>query len=357
MTRAKSHVSHSQAELEDAPVDNSVTSDFDLEDLDSDNLEPFRNKSKITVKPAFEARYRQLLGESYERFMEYSLSFNRRAIRVNTLKISVPELVARLEKEWILTPVPWASECFWITHRGIGDDHRRDVGNLLEHALGYIYVQEPASAIPPLVLDPKPGEAVLDMCAAPGSKTSQIAAMMQNDGFLHANEYSGSRIASLGINLQRLGVSCAVITCSDGNRLDKNVLYDRILVDGPCSGTGTIRKSPKTLVIWNPNMIKRLGRTQLALLNNAYKHLKVGGVMVYSTCTLEPDENEGVVHKFLESNPDMDVLPISLNIVRSQPIREWDGVVFDSRVSLALRIYPQDNDSEGFFVCKFVKKG
>jgi NOL1/NOP2/sun family putative RNA methylase len=335
-----------------------VDDSIDLTDLDSSSdssLEPFHNKSKISVKPAFEARYRLLLGDNYAKFMEYSLSFNRRAIRVNTLKIGVAELVARLEKDWILTPVPWAGECFWITHRGVGDEHRRDVGNLLEHALGYIYVQEPASAIPPLVLDPKAGEAVLDMCAAPGSKTSQIASMMQNTGFLHANEYSGSRIASLGINLQRLGVSCAIITCGDGNRLDKNILYDRILVDGPCSGTGTIRKSPKTLMIWNPNMIKRLGRTQLALLNNAYKHLKVGGTMVYSTCTLEPDENEGVVHKFLEQHPDMTTLPISLNIVRSPIITEWDGVVFDERVKNALRIYPQDNDSEGFFVCKFVK--
>lgn len=319
------------------------------------NLEPFRNKSKITTKPAFEERYRALLGDKYELFMEYSLSFNRRAIRVNTLKITIPELVARLEPEWQLTPVPWAPECFWIDHKGEGDDYRRDVGNTLEHALGYFYVQEPASAIPPIVLDPKPNETVLDMCAAPGSKTSQIASYMQNTGVLVANEYSGSRIAALGINLQRLGVSNAVISCADGNRLDKSLQFDKILVDGPCSGTGTIRKSPKTLIIWNPNMIKRLGRTQLALLNNAYKHLKPGGTIVYSTCTLEPEENEGVVTKFLSAHPDMTVAPIELNIVRSEPILAFNGDVFDERVKDALRIYPQDNDSEGFFVCKLVK--
>ena len=109
-------------------------------------------------------------------------------------------------------------------------------------------------------------------------------------------------------------------------------------------------------MIWNPNMIKRLARTQLYLLKNAYKHLNEGGTIVYSTCTLEPDENEGVVTEFLAEHPDMDVDSIELNIVRSEPVTSFEGKEYDPRVKKALRIYPQDNDSEGFFVCKFVKK-
>jgi len=319
-------------------------------------LIPFHNKDKITFKPKFVDRYTTLLGEErYNEFVEYSLSFNRRGIRVNTLKISVEDLKKRIEDKWELTPVPWSPICFWIDHKGVGDDYRRDIGNLYEHTLGYIYVQEPASAIPPIVLDPKPGDAVLDMCAAPGSKTGQIAAMMENKGFLVANEYSGMRIAALGINLQRMGVANAVIVNGDGNRINKELKFNKILVDGPCSGTGTIRKSPKTLMIWNPNMIKRLGKTQLYLLRNAYKHLLPGGTLVYSTCTLEPDENEAVVSNFLAEHPDMKIVPIELNIVRSDPVVSFNGVDYNPAVKDCLRIYPQDNDSEGFFVAKFIK--
>ncbi len=317
---------------------------------------PFHNKVDIIIKPKFESRYKELLGEeNYTKFIEYSLSFNRRAIRVNTLKISVEQLKKRLEISWNLTPVPWSRDSFWIEYKKQGDEQRRDVGNLVEHSLGYFYVQDSASALPPIILDPKPGDSVLDLCAAPGSKTTQLAQLMQNKGIIVANEYVGSRIAALGINIQRLGVQNCIINQSDGNRLSKVNKFDKILVDGPCSGTGTIRKSPKTLIMWNPNMIKRLAKTQLYLLSNAYKHLKVGGVMVYSTCTLEPQENEGVISEFLHQHPDMDVLDINLSIKRSEPIASFLGVEYDTRVKKCLRIYPQDNDTEGFFVCKLQK--
>ncbi|MFT4312188.1 MAG: RsmB/NOP family class I SAM-dependent RNA methyltransferase [Candidatus Woesearchaeota archaeon] len=313
-------------------------------------LEPFHNKEKIIVKPKFEKRYRELLGDSYEKFLEYSLAFNRRGIRVNTLKISVQKLVSRLG-DWKLTPVPWSLEHFWIEH-----DSRRDVGNLLEHAQGYIYVQDPASAIPPLVLQPTSEDRVLDMCAAPGSKTTQMAQMMQNEGLIIANEYVGSRIAALGINVQRMGCKNVLISHNDANRLNRSLFFTKILVDAPCSGTGTIRKSPKTLMMWNPGMIVRLARTQLRILEKAYRHLEPGGVIVYSTCTLEPQENEGVISQFLQKYEDMDVAPIDLQIKRSEPITEFEGEVYDSRVSQCLRIWPQDNNTEGFFVCKLVKR-
>ena len=135
---------------------------------------------EFVIKPGFEKRYSALCSD-YDEFMRYSLSFMRRSVRVNTLKIGVGEAKKRLEKKgWKLAQTPWCREGFWIEHV----EGRRDIGNIDEHVLGYIYVQEAASMIPPIALGPKPGDIVLDMCASPGSKSSQMAAMMENKGFL-----------------------------------------------------------------------------------------------------------------------------------------------------------------------------
>jgi NOL1/NOP2/sun family putative RNA methylase len=303
-------------------------------------------------------RYKKLLGkDQFKKFIAYSTSYPKRGIRVNTLKTTVAEVRKRLEPDWELEPVPWCKEAFWILHRGVGDDHRRDIGNLTEHSLGYIYIQEPASMVPPLVLDPQPGETVLDMCAAPGSKTTQIGQYMKNEGVLVANEYIGTRLAPLAMNAQRVGLLNIICTRMDGNRI-RDMQFDRILVDAPCSGVGTISKSQKTIIMWNPGMIRRLAKTQLRLLKNAYQLLKPGGTIVYSTCTTEPEEDEGVVTSFLEEHDDMQLQDIDLNIQRSEPFSEFDGRTFHPDVKKCLRIWPQDNDTEGFFVAKFknVKK-
>lgn len=317
------------------------------------DMTQFANADKIKLKPEFVSRYKQLLGDSYDEFIHISLSFLRRAVRVNTLKTQTAQIQKRL-KNWKLTPVPWYKDCFWIEPQH--EDGRRDIGNLVEHALGYIYVQEPASTLPPLILDPHPGEIILDMCASPGSKTTQMAQMMQNTGLLVANEFATSRISALAINLERMGVKNCVLTNTDGNRLPKSEQFDRILVDAPCSGTGTIRKAPKTLLQWNPVMVTRLAKTQVQLLESAYKMLKKGGTLVYSTCTLEPEENEGVISTFIQKHTDIVVHKIDLPIKRSAPIMQFGDQTFDSRVQLTLRINPQDNDSEGFFVCKMTKE-
>lgn len=302
----------------------------------------------IEIKQEFEKRYRTILGKNYDKFMKYSLSFLRRSIRVNTLKISVNEIKKRLEKSWKLTPIPWCKEGFWIKSK------RRDVGNLKEHALGYIYVQEAASMIPPIVLEPKPGEFILDMCAAPGSKTTQIAQYMKNKGTLISNDYKGLRLKPLGINIQRCGITNSIITLMHGQRF-KGYSFDRILVDAPCSGTGTIRKSLKTLRIWNPVMIKRLAGTQKQLIENAFNNLKKNGTLVYSTCTLEPEENEGVVSYLLGKYDNAKIEDIKLDIKRSKPITEFNSKKYNPEVKKCLKVWPQDNDTEGFFVAKIKK--
>jgi len=301
----------------------------------------------IGIKQGFEERYRSILGNDYDRFIEYSLAFLRRSIRVNTLKIPVNELKKRLKENWKLSPVPWCKQGFWI------EGKRRDIGNLREHALGYIYVQEAASMIPPVVLDPKPGEVVLDMCAAPGSKTTQIAQYMKNKGVLISNDYTGLRLRPLGINVQRCGITNCILTLMHGQNIKGS--FDKILVDAPCSGTGTIRKSLKTLRIWNPNMVKRLAGTQKQLINRAFENLKDNGTMVYSTCTLEPEEDEGVVSYLLDKYDNAKLKNIDLNIKRSEPITEFNNVKYNPEVKKCLRVWPQDNDTEGFFVAKIKK--
>ena len=164
----------------------------------ADELEPI--PQDIEIKPAFIEHYKELLGDQYDIFMKHSMSFQRKAIRVNTLKISVDDLKRRLEPQWLLTPVPWCNEGFWIEYKA---GKRYDIGNLLEHVLGYIYVQDASSMIPPIVLDPQPGEYVFDVCAAPGSKSSQLAQYMHNEGVLICNDVQGSRLKPLGMNLQR----------------------------------------------------------------------------------------------------------------------------------------------------------
>jgi 16S rRNA C967 or C1407 C5-methylase (RsmB/RsmF family) len=129
--------------------------------------------------------------------------------------------------------------------------------------------------------------------------------------------------------------------------------FDKILVDAPCSGTGTIRKSLKTLKIWHPNMVQRLAAEQRSLLNNAYNLLRPGGTIVYSTCSLEPEENEGVIDSILSRYDNLKIQEINLKgINRSKPILEFEHKKYSSEINKALRIWPQDNDTEGFFVCK-----
>ncbi|MBU1204807.1 MAG: RsmB/NOP family class I SAM-dependent RNA methyltransferase [Nanoarchaeota archaeon] len=313
-------------------------------------LKKIPKTENIKIKEKFEERYRVLLGKDYKKFIETSLSFMRKSIRVNTLKITIDELKKRLEKEWKLTQIPWCKQGFFIEHKkGL----RRDIGNLIEHNLGYFYVQEAASMIPAVVLNPKPDDIVLDMCSAPGSKTTQIAAMMQNKGVLVSNDSDYKRMAPLSFNIQRTGATNTLVTLMEGRFF--KMPFDKILLDAPCSGTGTIRKSLKTLKMWNPNMVKRIAGTQRQLIDVAFNCLNPGGVMTYSTCTLEPEENEAIIDFLLNKYENAKLEKINLNIKHGPVITDFNGQQYSKEVEKCLRIWPQDNDTCGFFVAK-VKK-
>ena len=250
--------------------------------------------------------------------------------------------------------IPWCKEGFYIEHI---KKERRDIGNLIEHSLGYFYTQEAASMIPPLVLEPEENDTVMDMAASPGSKTTQIAALMNNKGILVANDINSARMKPLSLNVQRCGITNCIVTMMYGQRF-RNFEFNKILLDAPCSGTGTIRKSLKTLRIWNPLMVQRLAHTQKNLIEIAFSNLKLGGTLVYSTCSNEPEENEAVIDFLLNKYENAKLEDIRIDgLNRSKPILEFENNKYNEEIKKCLRIWPQDNDTEGFFVAKIKKSG
>lgn len=314
-------------------------------------LKPFHNASEVEFKQSFIEHYSKLT--DWETFKKYCTSFLRRSIRVNTLKTTIEEVKKRLEKQgYTLEQVPWCKESFFIEQK----EGRRDAGNTIEHQLGYFYIQEAASMIPPIVLSPKKDELVLDMAASPGSKTSQMAQMMENTGLIIANDINGMRMVPLSANIARLGITNTVTTMMRGQQFNKfKETFDKVLIDAPCSGTGTIRKSVKTIMMWNPGVLKGLSNVQKELIQTAFNCVKKNGAIVYSTCSLEPEENEAVVSWLLEKNANAKVEEIKLNIKRTEPVTEFNGIKFNPEVKKTLRIWPQDNDTEGFFVARIRK--
>jgi NOL1/NOP2/sun family putative RNA methylase len=317
-----------------------------------------KTRYKSEMKPAFEERMRALIPdkkdfENYEKIIHTPpLDY----LRCNTLKISPEELIIKLRaKGWqIQQPYPDYPEIM-LLEKDLGPG---ELGNALEHQLGYYYIQEISSMLPIIALDPKPDELVLDLCASPGSKTTQIAARMSNQGTIIANDLKIDRISILVSNLERCGVTNTIITRKDALALTSSLAknnfkkFDKILLDVPCSGEGTLRSSPKTFLQWNPKVIKKLSRQQKKFFAFAVKCLKKNGVLVYSTCTHAPEENEEVISFALENFPLKAEIP-SLPVKGRKGITNWKNDKFHKDVSLACRIYPQDNNTEGFFVSKF----
>ncbi len=304
--------------------------------------------SEIIFKENFIERYSKLT--NFKEFKNSCLTPLRRSIRVNTLKISINNLKQRLESNFTLQKIPWCDEGFFIEHK----TGRRDIGNTLEHTLGYYYVQEAASMIPPLLLNPQKEDLILDMCASPGSKTTQIASLMENQGLIIANDYRGIRLKPLGINLQKSGITNTIITLMRGQWF-KNFQFDKILLDAPCSGTGAIRKSLKTLLTYNTKMITKLSKEQKQLIITAFQALKPKGTLVYSTCSLEPEEDEEVIDFLLKNYNNVSIEKINLNIKRSEPILSFNNKIYSEEIKNTLRLWPQDNNTEGFFVAKIKK--
>jgi NOL1/NOP2/sun family putative RNA methylase len=296
-------------------------------------------------------RYESIIPD-FDLFMRYLRKPLVQSLRINTLKGPRDTILALL-KDIELCQLPFYSDGFSV-------NGRVSIGNHMTHGLGLTYVQEAASMLPVLLLDPQPDEVILDMCAAPGSKTTQIAQMMANRGLLIANETSRKRMRGLIHNIKRCGLLNEVVISINGQKAHRifKDYFDRVLVDAPCSAEGTIRRSKAVLYHWGLKNILRMSRIQIGLALSGFRALRPGGTMVYSTCTIAPEENEAVVSYLLEKFPEAELMPIALDNFRMRSgVTAWQGATYDRRVENCARILPQDNDTAPFFIAKVTKRG
>ena len=294
----------------------------------------------------------------FSSFLEILKKPTQNSIRVNKLKISSEELKFRLEKKgWTINqPFKNHPEIMIIEN----ELSPGELGRSLEHLFGYYYVQEIASMLPVLTLKPKHHEAILDLCAAPGSKTTQIASEMKNTGTIIANDVNIGRISILAANLERCGVSDAIITRKQGFEFCRKLKehgfsFDKVLLDAPCSGEGTLRSSPATYLMWNIKSIKNLSNIQKSLIKSAIELLKPNGELVYSTCTHAPEENEEVIDFALKKFENIKIESVKLPVKCREGVANWENKTYVSDVKKSCRIYPQDNNTEGFFLAKLRK--
>ncbi|MBU0761753.1 MAG: RsmB/NOP family class I SAM-dependent RNA methyltransferase [Candidatus Altiarchaeota archaeon] len=277
-------------------------------------------------------------------YMDYTNAVSKpmiKSFRINTLKASIGDLNGVFD----MVHVPWCDDAFFTSD---------DVGNSLEHFLGLIYVQEAASMLAAKALMPAGGDLVLDLCAAPGSKTTQLAALMGNTGAIVANEIDWKRLKTLRFNLNRMGVVNTVLTHSDGTSFSSDARFDKILVDAPCSNLGQLSDNPEAGKSFNKSLVKRCSTLQKRLLDNAIKHLKPGGTLVYSTCTYTVEENEEVVD-YAVGKYGLKIEEVVGDFKSCGGIISGGGNVFSKDVSKTTRIYPHHNGTHGFYLAKLKK--
>lgn len=295
--------------------------------------EIYENFSPVTVDKI-------LLGMTDDRFL---------TLRVNSLKYNIQDLMRYFKEINIkFERVPFYSDALIIKNAKEKDIQKLDI-----YGKGYVYFQSLSSMIPPLVLAPKEGDRVLDMTAAPGSKTTQMACLMNNKGYILANELDKIRCERLKYNVDMQGTSIIEVINGRGEKLGDNFegQFDKVLLDAPCSGEGRfIATSPMTYKNWSKKQVTDLVKLQKKLFASGYKALKPGGTMVYSTCTINKDENELVLNWVLE-NFDIKLERIEIEIKDSVPGFN-DGL--NKSVNKAIKILPSKM-MEGFFVAKFIK--
>ncbi|EHN8733628.1 16S rRNA (cytosine(1407)-C(5))-methyltransferase RsmF [Enterobacter hormaechei] len=308
-------------------------------------------QNSVFLPEQFLAQMREALPAhlSFDDFVAACQRPLRRSIRVNTLKISVGAFLDLVSPYgWQLTPVPWCEEGFWIER---DDEESLPLGSTAEHLSGLFYIQEASSMLPVAALfaDGNQPERVMDVAAAPGSKTTQIAARMNNRGAILANEFSASRVKVLHANISRCGIHNVALTHFDGRVFGAALpeAFDAILLDAPCSGEGVVRKDPDALKNWSVESNLEIAATQRELIDSAFHALRPGGTLVYSTCTLNRDENEDVCLWLKQRYADaVEFLPLD--------------TLFDSASHAAtpegfLHVFPQIYDCEGFFVARLRK--
>ncbi len=311
----------------------------------------------------FEQRMQSQLGAEYGAFREAFQGARHRALRVNPLKggLGIGEGRDRFLSlsPWPLEPVPWEENGFYYDS---GEPGRHPY-----HEAGVYYIQEPSAMAPAVFLGARPGERVLDLCAAPGGKTTQIAGMMGGRGLLVSNEIHPQRARILSENVERMGIRNALVLNETPERLTEVFAeyFDRVLVDAPCSGEGMFRKNEIAGEEWSPGNVEQCARRQDGILDCAVTMLRPGGRLVYSTCTFAPTENEGSVERLLRRHPEMEVvdpasclpgeiLPAEWGFAPGRP--DWTADQ-TADLRMTLRLWPHRLRGEGHYLAVLQKGG
>lgn len=291
------------------------------------------------LPPQFLERMKGFLGEEYEAFLESCTKERTQGLRLNTVKIRKKEFLSLAS--FALSPIEWCDTGFYY-------QAEERPGRHPYHDAGLYYIQEPSAMAVVELLAPKPGDRVLDLCAAPGGKTSHIASKLQGEGFLVSNEIHPQRVRILSQNVERMGLKNTVVTNEDSGRLAERFsgFFDRIVVDAPCSGEGMFRKDETAIAEWTLENVMQCADRQQEILENADRMLRPGGYMVYSTCTFAPEEDEETIEKFLTAH---------------EEYRMVERMVPESftkcRIPGAYRLFPHKLRGEGHFIAVLKKDG
>lgn len=296
---------------------------------------------------AFKERMKEMLKDEYEDYLRSYDAPKIGGLRVNTLKGSVDKF--RENSGFSLEPVPWVKEGFYYRAE-------ERPGKSIFHEAGAIYIQEPSAMAVAALADVRPGERVLDLCAAPGGKSTQIASALAGKGCLYSNEIHPARARILSQNIERMGVTNAIVLNETPDRLAKRFpeFFDCIVVDAPCSGEGMFRKEENAAVQWSPENVTMCAKRQQEILREAVKMLRFGGRLIYSTCTFAPAENEENVLFLLDEYP-------NLSILKGDHFYDGFGtgrpefVNHRTEVLGSYRLWPHEIKGEGHFMCAFVK--
>jgi len=293
------------------------------------------------------------LGEEAQAFFASYEKEKTYGLRLNPLKNGGFLSLARLP--FTLSPIPWAKEGFFAK----SEEHP---GRHPLHETGAYYIQEPSAMSAVSLLDPHPGETICDFCAAPGGKSTGIAGRMAGQGLLVSNEIIPSRAKILSQNVERLGIVNCIVTNEPPEKMSRFFpgFFDKILVDAPCSGEGMFRKDSQAVTEWKPSLVEFCRNRQEMILEEADNMLRPGGILVYSTCTFAPEENEKQIGDFLQRHSDYvledwrDFLPLDCGLASG---RRWEGITEEMNVEKTLRLWPHLLPGEGHFAARLRKTG
>ncbi len=305
----------------------------------------------------FMIRMQGMLGEAYPAFLRSYEKEKVQALRINTLKDTREAFFAR-NPFADLKAVLWEENGFYFR----SNDGETAPGKHPFHEAGVYYIQEPSAMAPAAYLDAQPGEIVLDLCAAPGGKTTQIASYMKNQGLLVCNEIHPTRVKILSENVERMGICNALVTNETPQRLAEvfGAYFDRILVDAPCSGEGMFRKNEEACSAWSLENVQLCADRQDEILDCADSMLCHGGRLVYSTCTFAPDENEGSIARFLKRHPEYQILEAHKYDGMAAGVPLWVHSNIEANIEAlthTIRLYPHLINGEGHYIAVLQKQG